>query len=245
MRFLKTLTLNRRAIYDSRVALTTNNSFTVADSNNMVLPKSTGSLASVQTTGMIRYNTSTYEIEVYSGNPAAWRSLRYKEAGKIILQNLGNIDGYSYFYGPLNAVYDPTKVANNNNNYGGQNIFVFVENVFQIYNTNYVITQNPVATVATSAQSNSGTSTLTFTTTAAIPTGSIVTGSAFLQSNTTATVTNGTTVTLDKTITGGNITSGTSLTFTAPSGYYLNFTSDPNYAGLLGKPITVLHGFDN
>jgi hypothetical protein len=244
MRFLKTLTLNRRAIYDSRVALTTNDTFTVADSNNMVLPKSNNSLSTVQTEGMLRYNTTTHEVEVYSGSPSVWRSLRYKEAAKIILQNLGDLDGYSYFYGPLNAVYDPTNIANNNDNFNGQNIFVYIENVFQIYNTNYVITQNPTAGVTTNAQSDAGTSTLSFATTATIPKGSVVTGSPYLQANTIATVTDGTTITLDKPITGGNIVSGTAITFTSPAGYYLNFTSDPNYASMIGKPITVLHGFD-
>jgi hypothetical protein len=244
MRFLKTLTLNRRAIYDPRVAVDTNNTFTVATTTDMVLPKSSSSLSSVQTEGMLRYNTSTHEVEVYSGNPQTWRSLRYKEAGKIVLQNLGNIDGYSYFYGPLNASYDPTNIANNNDNFDGQNILVLIENVFQIFNTNYVITQNPSTGIATSAQANAGSTTISFATTAAIPTGSVITGSPYLQSNTVATVTSGTTVSLDKTISGGNIPNGTVLTFTAPTGYYLNFTSDPNYIGMTGKPITVLHGFD-
>ena len=149
MRFLKTQTLNRRAIYDNRVALDTNNTFTIATTTDMVLPKSSSSLSSVQTEGMLRYNTSTHEVEVYSGNPSVWRSLRYKEAGSIVLQSLGNLDGYSYYYGPLNASYDPTNIANNNSNFGGQNILVFIENVFQIFNTNYVITQNPTAGVTT------------------------------------------------------------------------------------------------
>lgn len=244
MRFLKTLTLNRRAIYDSRVALTIDDTFTVATSNNMVMPKSNNSLSSVQTEGMLRYNTTTHEVEVYSGNPATWRSLRYKEAGTITLQSLGNLDGYTYYYGPLNASYDPTNIANNNVNYGGQNILVFVENVFQIFNTNYVITQNPTAGVSTTAQANAGASTLTFTSTASIPTGSVVTGSAYLQNGTVATVVDGTTVSLSLPVSGGNIPSGTAITFTAPTGYYLNFTSDPNYAGMIGKPVTVLHGFD-
>jgi hypothetical protein len=243
MRFLKTLTLNRRAIYDSRVALNTDNTFTVADSNAMVLPKSNGSLAAVQTDGMIRYNTTTDEVEVYSGVTATWRTLRYKESTKIIQQSLGPIDGYSYYYGPLNAAYDPTKVSSENDNFNGQNIFVFIENVFQIYNTNYVITQNPTAGISTNADSNNGATTLSFADTSTIPSGSIVTGSPYLQSGTVATVVDGTTVSLSLPVSGGNILAGTPITFNA-TGYYLNFTSDPNYASMITKPITVLHGFD-
>lgn len=241
MRFLKTQTLNRRAIYDNRVALTTNSDFTLATSNTMILPNSQTAIAS-PVTGQMRFNTSTLQVEVYQGS--TWRSLRYKEATKIILQAVGSLDGYSYFYGPLNAMYDPTIVSSENNNFNGQNILVFIENVFQIFNTNYVITQNPTAGVNTNAQANASTSILSFASTASIPTNSVVTGSAYLQSNTIATVTSSTTVSLSKPILGGNITNGTPITFTAPTGYYLNFTSDPVYASMIGKPITVLHGFD-
>jgi len=251
MRFLKTLTLNRRAIYDSRVALDTSNNFTLADSTVMTLPKSTGTITS-PISGNIRYNTGTDEVEVYQGSSATWRAIKFKEASKIIQQSLGQLDGYSYFYGPLNSMYDPTNISSNvpptggqgAGQFGGQNILVFIENVFQIYNTNYVVDQNPTAGLVTTADSNAGATTLTFASTAAIPNGSTVTGSPYLLPNTTATVTNGTTVTLNNPVTGGNILTGHAITFTAPTGYYLNFTSDPEYLSMIGKPITVLIGFD-
>lgn len=243
MRFLKTLTLNRRAIYDSRVALDTTSNFTLADSLSLILPKNSTSIGT-PTEGQVRYNTSTHEVEVYQGSSASWRSLRFKESTKIIQQNLGGIDGYSYFYGPLNAMYNPSNVSSENNNFDGQNILVIIENVIQIWNTNYVITQNPTAGVTTSAESDDGTTTLSFASTAAIPTGSVVSGSPYFQPNTIATVTDANTVTLSHTISGGNILSGTPITFTAPTGYYLNFTSDPVYSSMVGKVITVLHGFD-
>lgn len=243
MRFLKTLTLNRRAIYDSRVALDTSDNFTLADSLSLILPKNSTSIGT-PTEGQVRYNTATHEVEVYQGSSSSWRSLRFKEAGKIIQQDLGGIDGYSYFYGPLNDMYNPSNVASENNNYDGQNLLVIIENVIQIWNTNYVITQNPTAGVSTTVQADDGTTTLTFASTASIPKGSVVTGSPYLQPNTIATITDEFTVTLSHTISGGNIPSGTPITFTAPAGYYLNFTSDPVYASMVGKVITVLHGFD-
>ena len=97
--------------------------------------------------------------------------------------------------------------------------------------------------MATSATTTSGT-TLTFTTTAAIPKGSFVSGSANISVGTTVSaVTSGTTITLSSAVTG-SVTSGTPIVFTSPVGAYLNFTSDPNYSGMVGQPITVLHGFD-
>ena len=244
MRYLRQQVLNRRAPYDQRLYVDMTDSIVMNSTNNLLLPKGNGSTNRPVTpvNGMVRYNTTLNELEVYQAS--SWRSLSFKESTKIIQQTLGPIDGYSYFYGPLNTAYNPANVSSNNDNFGGQNILVFVGNVFQIFTTNYTITQNPTATVNLSAQANSGTTTLTFSSTAAIPTGSIVSGSSRFQANTTATVTNGTTVTLDKATTGGNISSTTPITFTAPAGYYLNFTSDAQYSGTVGQTITVLHGFD-
>ena len=243
MRYLRQQVLNRRSPSDQRLYVDVTDAVVMNTPTSLLLPKGAESdKPSSPTNGMIRYNTTSNELEVYQGSK--WRALQFKESSKIIQETLGNIDGYSYFYGPLDDSYDPTNVSSNNNNFGGQNILVFVENVFQIFNTNYVVTQNPTAGVITTAQANAGTNTLTLTSTATIPTGSIATGSPYLQANTVATVTNGTTVTLSKNISGGNIPNGTAITFTAPTGYYLDFTSDVDYAGLVGKPITVLHGFD-
>jgi hypothetical protein len=255
MKFLRQQYLNRRAVNDRRLYVDANNSIVMETPSSLVLPKGFGDSAyppgGVLDTdnqrpvspvnGMIRYNTSTDEVEVYQSS--SWRALRFKESTKIIQQPLSTIDGYSYFYGPLDASYDPTAVSSNNNNFGGQNILVFIENVFQVFNTNYTVTHNPQATVATSADAFTNDTTLTFTSTAAIPTGSLAAGPGGLQGSTTATVTNTHTVTLNKPLTG-NIPSGTNVTFIAPTGYYLNFTSDAYYLSMVGKPITVLHGFD-
>lgn len=245
MRFLKTLTLNPRALYDDRLAITTLDSVVMNTPKNLLIPKGVESnRPGSPVNGMIRYNTDTNQFEGYQAG--SWRQFRFKEATKITLQNLGYIDGYSYFYGPLNALYNPASVANTNDTFDGQSILVMLGNVLQIHNTNYTITQNPVVTKAISAQANNAAGTLTVSSTATIPTGSTVTGSPYLQANTIATVTNATTITLSKTVSGGAILSGTTLTFTAPTGYYLNFTSDPVYSGLgfNTTPINVLLGFD-
>jgi hypothetical protein len=138
MRFLKTLTLNRRAIYDSRVALDTANNFTLADSTLMTLPKSS-SVISNPVIGQMRYNTSTNEVEVYQGigGGATWRSLRYKESTQITQQNLGNGDAVNTIFGPLTP--SPPTIVQSGTTWSGSNIMVYVENVFQIFNTNYTV----------------------------------------------------------------------------------------------------------
>jgi len=141
MRFLKTLTLNRRAIYDSRVALTTDNNFTVADSTVMTLPKSDSVVSGVE--GMIRYNTSTHDVEVYQGNggSATWRSLRFREPGLITQQAIGTGNGTNTVFGPLNP--QPSTTAANGITWDlvqqAKQILVIVGNVIQVSGTNYVI----------------------------------------------------------------------------------------------------------
>lgn len=137
MRFLKTLTLNRRAIYDSRVALTTSDDLTLADSRTVILPKSSSSVSS-PTVGQMRYNTSTDQVEVYQGvgGGATWRALRFKEATQIDRENYTG-DGASTVFGPL--TYQPPSVVESGATWTGNNLLVIVGNVFQVENTNYLI----------------------------------------------------------------------------------------------------------
>ena len=137
MRFLKTLTLNRRAIYDSRVALTTSNDLTLADSRTMILPKSNSSVSS-PTVGQMRYNTTSNEVEVFQGvgGGATWRTLRFKESTQINRENYTG-DGESTIFGPL--TYQPPTVVQSGATWTGNNLLVIVGNVFQVENTNYLI----------------------------------------------------------------------------------------------------------
>ena len=140
MRFLKTLTLNRRAIYDSRVALDTSNNFTVADSTVMTLPKSSSAVTGV--VGMIRYNTSTNDIEVFqgTGGAARWRALRYRESNGITVQAAGTGNGTNtvFLLSPQPASYGADGVTWNVSQMA-KNIIVIVGNVIQLANTNYVV----------------------------------------------------------------------------------------------------------
>lgn len=138
MRFLKTLTLNRRAIYDGRVALTTLNDLSLTESRSMVLPKSQDSIVS-PLEGQMRYNTATLDVEVYQSG--AWRALRFKESTGITQQSLGNGDYTEVTFGPLNPA--PPVTVQSGTSWGGQNLIVIVENVIQVFNTNYTITQAP------------------------------------------------------------------------------------------------------
>ena len=137
MRFLKTLTLNRRAIYDSRVALTTSNDLTLADSRTMILPKSDSSISS-PTVGQLRYNTTTNQVQVFQGvgGGATWRDLRFKEATQVTTETYTG-DGTSTVFGPLST--QPPTVVESGSTWTASNLIVIVGNVFQIATTNYLV----------------------------------------------------------------------------------------------------------
>ena len=171
MRYLRRQTLNRRAPYDNRLYIDTTDSIVMGTSNNLMLPSGTTAERPVTpVNGMIRYNTTLNEVEMYQSSK--WRSLKFKEASPIIQQNLGAGDANSVYFGPLNAEYNPTNISSNVplsggqsvGQFGGQNIFVVVENVIQLYNTNYLIEQNPTLGGATYTGSPSATAALGATT---------------------------------------------------------------------------------
>ena len=103
-----------------------NYQLTFPGTSAVVIPKGTTAQRPNPLKGQIRYNTDINDMEVYV--QGTWKQLRYKEATTIVQQNLGTGNYSQTQFGPLSQV--PA---------AGQNILVFVENVFQIYQTNYTI----------------------------------------------------------------------------------------------------------
>ena len=167
MRFLRRQTINRRAVYDNTLYVDTNNAIVMGSQNNLTLPSGPdGTRPSVPVNGMIRYNTTSLDIEVYQGS--TWRALRYRESGSITQQTLGIGDGDTLYYGPLNPA--PTGNIQRGYTWSGANLLVLVENVLQLHTTNYTVVQNPtfpseVYVGKTSVSSAIGSSTLYFNTT--------------------------------------------------------------------------------
>jgi hypothetical protein len=146
MRYLRKQVINRRAPYDQRLSVDINNAVVMTTSNNLTLPSGTTAqrpVSAISVNGMIRYNTTLDEIEVYQSNN--WRSLRFKEPTVITQQSLGAGDSNNLYFGPLNpapvtlvqsgVTWDLTQIA--------KNILVIVENVLQLAVTNYTVVQNP------------------------------------------------------------------------------------------------------
>jgi hypothetical protein len=264
MRFLKRTTVNPRDPRDARMYVDVTSNVVMTGRASLQLPKGSTSdrpVAAIPTSlgatpgvadmnGMIRYNTTTDEVEVYQSG--TWRALRFKEASGITQQLIGTGNGATTYFGVLNPA--PPATVQSGFSWGAQNIIVLIENVVQISTTNYDVVQNPTPTLTATGTNLSGATTINVTPTnnAAtnftntlpnIKAGATVTatvlGSPAFAANTTVQTVGTSSFTINN-ATLQAIPPGTTITITLPSGYYVNFTSPAT----LSKSITVLHGFD-
>jgi hypothetical protein len=236
MKFLKRNQLNSRNVKDNRIAveitdevkLDTENVLLIPNGPTTSRPGESGTLTS-PVEGHIRYNTSDHEFEGRQGTPDAWRKFRFKEPALITQQNLGNGDAAEVYFGPLNSGYADYPYPELTN---PQNLFVLIENVYQISTTNYTLTDAP-ATVISVAKTDGNPTLITSAATDSMI-GATVTGTGI--SGTVTGVSPGVSLTLNTNATG----SGTVSATVTRSGRFVEFTSAVPY----GKPVTVIHGFD-
>jgi hypothetical protein len=161
MKFLKKSQINSRNVKDNSVAIQIDGEVTIDSSNSILLPRSITADRPVSSVtgdirGMIRYNTTTNEVEVYQGQNGrtAWRSLRYKESTQIIRQEMGAGDEIEIFFGPLDPAPPLPSLIDDKSTWSGHNLLVIVENVIQLFAEsgkygNYTIVQSPCRVTGT------------------------------------------------------------------------------------------------
>jgi hypothetical protein len=166
MKFLKQSQLNYRNLKDQSVAVVLDgpvvgdSRIVLDNTNSLQLPSGTtaerpsGGVLGIN--GLIRYNESTDEIEVRSAG--VWKRLAYKEPGNIEVQIGPNTGGAEWLGNSLDGgvtgemYFGPLHYSDVDGNPDGlypakgsidaskpQNILVFVENVPQLANENYVL----------------------------------------------------------------------------------------------------------
>lgn len=172
MKFLKQSQLNKGNLKDQSIAIVTDGPNVVGtardarivldNTNSLQLPsgvsneRPSGSIVLID--GLMRYNETTAEIEVRSDG--LWRRLAYKEPNLIEIQTgpVGggttwegdSLDGGAtgeIYFGPLE--YDDDNATGDYPSHAipdaskPQNLVVYIENVPQLPNTNYVLFTNP------------------------------------------------------------------------------------------------------
>jgi hypothetical protein len=264
MRYLKRQSTNRRLLRGKGLIYTQYEEIEAQSTGAFLVPKGTQAQRPVSPTeGQLRFNTTLRQLEVYEslgGGAPVWKQFRLSEAQNIVVQNLSNGDDTEVNFGILNDGFGsglgyPTSP---------ENILVMVENVLQIPNTNYTLTQNPcdVNSNIISAVANynsTGVGAFISSNTALIDWQSkgyhvgqtvVVSGSA--TNDGTYTVSAVTPSHLSVTVllnTEANLGGGNTFNMDGkssvtgnsyPSGQYITFgTAVPT-----GKPVTVLHNFD-
>lgn len=139
MRLLKAQNTNQRSIIGKGVKYQIDEEIVFDSNNSILIPKgNTSERPAAAANGHVRYNTETNQLEAYADG--IWKDLRFNEPNPIGItqQNLGNGDAVETSFGPLDSG-DPNFPVPEE----PQNVFVFVENVFQIAGTNYNLSQNP------------------------------------------------------------------------------------------------------
>jgi hypothetical protein len=191
--------------------------------------------------GMIRYNVDLEDMEAFIRG--TWERVRTVRPATIAVQNLGNGDYSSFIFGPLNPDYEQSYLA------GSQNIMTYIDNVYQIPETNYtVISTPPDMTKTVTRDADITSSTLVISGGQNIIDGMTISAPGLMTGTTVVqTYTYFTTLPFTSTIwlmeisipTETAISSGTSITFTFDTGTYLAFAG-----AVPAKPVVALLGFD-
>lgn len=140
MRLIKAQNTNLRSITGKGIKYTIDNEVIFDTSKSLLIAKgTTAERPSNPTAGVMRFNTDLNEFEFYQD--AAWRKVSYKQPSDagIYHQDLGVGDNTKYVFGPVlsNDADYPVPV----NEFS---IVVYVDNIFQIPNTNFELQTNPV-----------------------------------------------------------------------------------------------------
>lgn len=234
MKFYKRQSLNHHEPGDNAFAIEADGRLVSDNTTSFKLP--TGTIAQRPAAGglgQVRNNSQFFDLETLVRT--TWERIRTVRPASIFVQNLGSGNYYSNIFGPLNVAYTLSYLKSS------ANIQVYVDNVFQIPETNYslVTDPSPVTATTTATTTSSGT-TLYLDTVQNVQPGQTISGSAYISSSTTVvgTITGTTNITISEPVTG-TVGPGTSLTFTFSTGTFIQFSG-----AVPAKPVVAIMGYD-
>jgi hypothetical protein len=235
MRFIKRLVLNKKDPVSNTFAVEADGRIRTTTVRSLQLPSGTTGQRPTPVDGMIRYNTTLHDSEIYNidGAGTGWERIKTNRQATITPQNLGVGNYVNTVFGPLAYDVDPTKP---------QNVMVFVDNVYQIPTTNYTLELGSGISTSTTLTADMFTnaSSIHVTTTSNILIGMTVSATSGFANGTTVTSVDSITnvVGINPHATGTLLTGGT-VTFAESSGVFVNFTSPAP-----AKQVFALLGFD-
>lgn len=238
MKFYKRQNLNNGNPMDDSWTVSADNQIKTNITSAMETPSGNSNQRPLQPeNGAIRYNLQigSGELEVFVNG--RWETIKTNRQQELTLQSFENGDYFDTYFGPLAYNIDTTRP---------QNIFVFVDNVYQIPERNYTLTQSteesPLTTSTTiTRSSNFGETIIHIGNVANFNVGTPINGTNL----------NGNVITevsaTDQTITVfpgalGPINPGDLVVASFSTGTYVIFSEDA--VPVPSKPVTVLMGID-
>jgi hypothetical protein len=235
MKYIKRLALNRKNQQDNRFAVEADDRIVTTSKVSFQLPNGASADRPTGVDGMVRYNNTINDPEVYniSGEGTGWEKIKTNRQSSITPQSLGVGNYIDNIFGPLS--YDVLTSR-------PQNVMVFIDNVYQIPVTNYtlVLGTSVSVTADTVGETSTGTSTIFLTTTTNVHVGQTITSSGGIAGATT--VTNVNSVTRSVQISNPTIDAipdSSTCTFSYQQGTFVQFNG-----AVPAKQVFVLLGID-
>jgi hypothetical protein len=230
MKFVKRLNFNRYRPTSQSFIVAQDGKIVTDSTAELQLPKgTTNQRALTYSNGQIRYNSEFNEIEAYINGQ--WEFLRTRRQATITFQSVATGNYVNTIFGPLSYRQDPNKP---------ENVFVFVENVYQVPTVNYTLVNDPVVTKLTVGVTNPGVTNITVADKVDLNVGQTIGGDVSIAPGTVIQQINTQTNSIRiSSATLGVIQAGVGLTFAFSTGTFVTFTSPPPE-----KPIYALNGFD-
>jgi hypothetical protein len=244
MKFIKRLALNRKDPANNRFAVEADDRIVTTSKNSLQLPSGASSdRPNTPVNGMTRYNSTLNDSEIYNiaGSGLGWEKVLTNRQHTITIQNLPTRYDSTIYFGPLSYDVSTSKP---------QNVLVFVDNIWQVPVTDYVlITGLPSSTLTNAVSFSIGAQVITVNTVSNVLIGETISDNQGIFPSGT-TITNINTASNQISISQGvlksvSTVSWTSFTLSLNTGTFISFQSaDPYSNGPNAKPIHVLLGFD-
>jgi len=148
MKFLKTKNISKFSVSDRTFIVNPYGRITTNSTNSLQIPVGTDEekpQTSLLREGMMRMNTGalgvnegTAQFEIYQAG--AWRPVKFKVPSQISYSTpvAGNDLETIFYIDP-----QPPATIEDGNPWTGAQLMVYVENLFQLYNQNFVVVENP------------------------------------------------------------------------------------------------------